>query len=101
MTQITHKLNFCETWSQKKRGKMADYRRRISRESSEIVYAAEYGDYARVEQILKTAPKLVNAKTSAGWSATHMAARYIILFSVVFAKDSMNILEKICLGFFR
>ena len=58
---------------------MTEYRRRISKESSEIVYAAEFGDFSRVEKILKVAPNLINTKTSAGWSATHMAARFLIL----------------------
>ena len=80
MTQIQPvKLLRKRKSQEKKFQKMTEYRRRISKESSEIVYAAEYGDFSRVEKILKVAPKLVNTKTSAGWSATHMAARFLIL----------------------
>jgi len=50
--------------------------RRISKESSQIVYAAEDGDTKMVARILATAPALVNTKTSAGWTALHMAARF-------------------------
>ena len=71
---------------------MSEYRKRISKESSEIVYAAEYGDFSRVEKILKVAPNLINTKTSAGWSATHMAARFLILefFIRFFIKNFLN-----------
>ena len=53
--------------------------RRISREASEIVYAAEDGNVELVSRILSVAPGLVNTKTTAGWSALHMASRFTIM----------------------
>ena len=46
----------------------------IFQNTYEFVNAAEYGAFSTVAKILEKNPKIIDAQTSAGWTATHKAA---------------------------
>ena len=52
----------------------------LSRNTYEFVHAAEYGAFSTVAKILEKNPKIIDAQTSAGWTATHKAAGYALIF---------------------